>query len=447
MHAPLPPRRTALVTLILLLVTLAAFGPTAAAEDAVPADPEPRWWKGNLHTHTLWSDGNDFPEMVAEWYRTHGYDFLALSDHNILSEGEKWMSYKAIRARGGVAALPKYRERFGDHWVETRGSRDDNSLEIRLKPLNEFRALMEQRGEFIMIQGEETTDGYNGRPVHMNATNLGELIPPQHGDSVRDTIRNNLRAVREQAKELGRPILPHLNHPNFHYAITAEDIAAVTAERFFEVYNGHPSVGHLGDSKHPGVERLWDIANTLRIAEMDAPPLFGMATDDSHTYHKGQNVGPGRGWVMVRSRHLTPESLIESMRAGDFYASSGVRLEDVSYDRESGKLSLSIDAAEGASYTTRFIGTPTGHEVSGEPRRGEDGETLDNVTKKYAEQVGKVLATVKGANPSYELSGDELYVRAVVTSSEAHDRPSFKGQKKQAWTQPVGWRERVESEE
>jgi len=51
------------------------------------AQPAPRWWKGNLHTHTLWSDGDDFPEMVVDWYKSRGYDFLALSDHNVLQEG------------------------------------------------------------------------------------------------------------------------------------------------------------------------------------------------------------------------------------------------------------------------------------------------------------------------------------------------------------------------
>jgi hypothetical protein len=52
----------------------------------------PRWWKGNLHTHTLWSDGDNYPEMVADWYKQNGYNFLALSDHNILSNVEKWVT-------------------------------------------------------------------------------------------------------------------------------------------------------------------------------------------------------------------------------------------------------------------------------------------------------------------------------------------------------------------
>ena len=45
----------------------------------------PRWYKGNLHTHTLNSDGDSTPEDVVRWYREHGYDFLVLTDHNFLT--------------------------------------------------------------------------------------------------------------------------------------------------------------------------------------------------------------------------------------------------------------------------------------------------------------------------------------------------------------------------
>ena len=46
---------------------------------------EVRWYKGNLHTHTLKSDGDASPEKVARWYGRHGYDFLTLSDHDRLT--------------------------------------------------------------------------------------------------------------------------------------------------------------------------------------------------------------------------------------------------------------------------------------------------------------------------------------------------------------------------
>ena len=38
-----------------------------------PEPPVPRWWKGNLHTHSFWSDGDDYPEMIVDWYKTAGY--------------------------------------------------------------------------------------------------------------------------------------------------------------------------------------------------------------------------------------------------------------------------------------------------------------------------------------------------------------------------------------
>ena len=411
--------------------------------DAVPAQAEPRWWKGNIHTHTYWSDGDDFPEMVAEWYRAHGYNFLALSDHNVLSEGIRWMKMTDLQKRRGDIALEKYLRRFGPHWVETRGSRDEDSFEVRLKPFSEYRALVEERGRFLMIPAEEISDRVGSAPVHLNATNIAEMIQPLGGQTVREAIAANVRAVEEQAEKKGREIMVHLNHPNYHMAVTAEDLAAVVSERFFEVYNGHPGVGHLGDENHPPVERLWDIANTIRLGQLEAAPLFGVATDDSHTYHgKPGNTGPGRGWVMVRATHLTPESLIRAFKRGDFYASSGVSLNAIEYSPESQTLRLAIEPEDSAEYTTSFVGTLEGYDATATPRTDENGQAL-HATQQYSAEVGQILATVGGLQPSYRLTGKELYVRAVVTSTQSPDDPSFSNQKKQAWTQPVGWEGRV----
>lgn len=435
--------RAALVqcsTWLAVLAILAVGASASRSDEVIPADPELRWWKGNLHTHTLWSDGNDFPEMIAEWYRTHGYHFLALSDHNILSEGVRWMKLEEVVKRNGKDALDKYLGRFGAHWVETRGQRDQGTFEVRLKPLDEFRALVEERGRFLMISGEEISDQAEGVPVHMNASNLRELIPPVGGSTVREAIAGNLRAAEAEAKRSGRQTIIHVNHPNFGWAITAEDLAAVVAERFFEVYNGHPGVHHEGDHEHASVEQLWDVANTIRLAELASPPLLGVATDDSHNYHGEHGSRPGRGWIMVRARHLTPESLILAIKRADFYASSGVTITDVRYSAESRVLELEILPDGDATFATRFVGTPIGFDSASEPRKDKQGRPI-RTTRKYSDQVGQTLAEVEGLHPSYQLTGKELYVRAVVTSSEHHDNPSFEHQHKQAWTQPVGWEE------
>ncbi|HWB08915.1 MAG TPA: hypothetical protein VG826_06815 [Pirellulales bacterium] len=415
------------------------------ADDVVPVDAPPRWWKGNLHTHTLWSDGDDFPEMVAEWYRTHGYQFLALSDHNVLAQGMRWMKETDITQRGGQGVIERYLQRFGGSWVEMRG--EGNERAVRLKPLDEFRALVEERGRFLMIPAEEISDKAEGVPVHINASNVKEALPPLGGETVREAIENNLRNVEDQARRAGREILAHLNHPNFGWAITAEDLAHVVLERHFEVYNGHPGVNQLGDNARPSVDRLWDIANTIRLAHLHAPPLYGIATDDSHHYHdKVDGARPGRGWVMVRATHLTPEHIVKAIKAGDCYASSGVGLNDVRYNRQRRKLELDIEPDGDARFVTQFIGTLRGVDPKAKAGTdstgaggGSEAKRPPRVTGSYSDQIGRVLSSVEGLTPSYELTGDELYVRAVVISSAAPRDPSFVGQKQQAWTQPVGW--------
>ena len=47
-----------------------------------------QWFKGNLHTHSYWCDGDEFPEVIMDWYKSNGYQFIALSDHNTLAEGD-----------------------------------------------------------------------------------------------------------------------------------------------------------------------------------------------------------------------------------------------------------------------------------------------------------------------------------------------------------------------
>ena len=403
-----------------------------------PTSPK-RWWKGNLHTHSLWSDGNDFPEMIADWYRVRGYHFLALSDHNILSEGEKWMRLSEIEQRGAKEAFPKYLSRFGRDWVQTRGSRTAGTLEIRLKPLSEFRTRVESPDEFLMIQSEEITD----KEAHINATNIAERIQPQGGANVREMIQNNLRAVDAQAKRLGRVIVPHLNHPNLgDKGISAEDLAALIEDEFFEVFNGVDQDGDLGSDRRHSLETLWDITSTLRITKYKAPPMFGLATDDTHQYHGQKRLSPGRGWIMLRAKHLTPESIVLAMKRGTFYASSGVELTSVDYHPLTRRLQIEIAPDGDAEFTTQFIGTPLAFDQSVTPRLDKNNELVPG-TLDYSDDVGKVLSVQKGLQVSYQLTGEELYVRATITSSKAPDNPSSESPLKKAWTQPIGWRNRI----
>lgn len=345
-----------------------------SAESTPNAEPAPAgnghyWWKGNLHTHTLWSDGDQFPEVVAQWYVENGYNFLALSDHNVLSRGERWISPETNRhivRHGRMDAVGLYRERFGDDWVETRET-GDGRFEVRLKPLDEFRHLFEKAERFIMIESEEITEGPH--VVHVNATNIRDLIRPQTGSTVEETIRLNVDAVHTQSREAGQPILPHLNHPNFRWAVTAEDMAPVERLNFFEVYNGHRGVNNFGDDARVDLDRMWDIVLTKRLAELDLGIVYGLAVDDAHNYENSASdvSRPGRGWIMVRSRFLAPENLIAAMRRGDFYSSSGVTLKEIEATPEHLHIEIDTERDSDAAYTIQFIGTRKDYDPAREP--------------------------------------------------------------------------------
>ena len=60
------------------------------------------WYKGNLHTHTTQSDGLKTPQEASGWYREHGYDFVALTDHWQLSEGDDSCAQEGFVVVGGT---------------------------------------------------------------------------------------------------------------------------------------------------------------------------------------------------------------------------------------------------------------------------------------------------------------------------------------------------------
>ncbi len=155
------------------------------------------WYKGNTHTHTVNSDGDSTPDEVVRWYREHGYNFLTLSDHNFLTD---------------IAGLQSV---FG------------------------------AAEKFLLIPGEEITDKFEKKDIHINGLNPRELVKPAGGASVVETIQNDVNAIRKVEG------VPHVNHPNFNWSITANDLKAIKNMRLFEIYNGHQAVNNLGGGGYP----------------------------------------------------------------------------------------------------------------------------------------------------------------------------------------------------
>jgi hypothetical protein len=297
------------------------------------------WYKGNTHTHTINSDGDSTPDEVVRWYREHKYNFLVLSDHNFLT---------AVTGLNSV---------FGAD------------------------------GKFLLIPGEEITDEFQKKPIHINGLNVKETVKPQHGDSLISTIQNDVNAIRKVEG------VPHVNHPNFHWAFGATELKAIKNLRLFEIYNGHPTVNNQGGGGFPGLEAMWDDILSAGLQ------LYGIAVDDAHYFKtpgdKTKST-PGQGWVMVRATSLNGAEILQALERGDFYASTGVTLKDYQADAKTIKIEIAPETE--SKYTVQFIG-----------------------------QWGKVLQVVPGEQAVYTFKGDEVYVRAKVTESNG----------KAAWTQPV----------
>jgi len=55
------------------------------AASPAPVATAPRWYKGELHSHTYHSDGVDSPAELIDAARRYGLDYLAMTDHNTIA--------------------------------------------------------------------------------------------------------------------------------------------------------------------------------------------------------------------------------------------------------------------------------------------------------------------------------------------------------------------------
>ena len=327
---------------VFLGVLLAGAVCMAAAPGARTAAQTPasgQWFKGNTHTHTLNSDGDSTPDDVVRWYREHRYQFLVLTDHNFLTDIE------ALQALHGAS------------------------------------------DRFLVIRGEEVSDKFGEAPLHINGLNLNTQIEPQGGASVVDVLQRNVDAIR------GAGGVPHINHPNFRWAMTPAELGAVRNTRLFEIFNGHPEINMFGGGGVPGLEEAWD--SILSSGAL----LNGIAVDDAHVFKQPGNpdvAGPGRGWVVVRAERLDTTLIMQSLDRGDFYASTGVELED--YIVTAHSMTVTIKPTTFSKYRIQFIG------------RG-----------------GTMLKESADTTATYKFTGREGYVRAKVLESNGQV----------AWGQPV----------
>lgn len=278
-----------------------------------PYDPALPWFRGNLHTHTTRSDGRREPQVVIDDYAERGYDFLMISDHDMLTSPSEF----------------------------------------------------EDRG-MLLIPGNEVT-AKGPHILHVNATR--RVKPRRKRQAVIDAITKNPASLA---------IMAHPNwHPDFNH-LPQRELEALNGYVGIELYNG--VIERLSGSAY-ATDR-WDqlLGQGRRV--------WGFAHDDSH------NEGDVElGWNVVQAGECTAQAIVDALRRGAFYCSTGVVLEHIDCDGRT----ISIRAAEDVRFSV------------------------------YRE-FQKRIATVEGTELEFEAPQDDLlrYVRV-----EAHGHGGHV-----AWTQP-----------
>ncbi len=421
------------------------------------------WYRGNLHAHSYWSDGNTFPELAIYEYKANGYQFLCLSDHNaVQTDTHAWKEIKD--SKSSIPANIKLMEKtFGVDAVITKSAMKKKKVplgdgkmklvekevitHVKLTPFDELAKQFDEPGKFLMMPGHEINNVAGGRTLHSNALNIRTNQPFIHEESVPKALQAQLDGLQKITETSKRPNLLIVNHPAWpFYDIDPEMLAEIKDVRLYELCNVSAAPApHDINNRMWTCESFFDILTTLRLKK-GWEPVYGTASDDVHNYapdRKPTDINkcyPRQGWIMVRAKELCNATLIEAISKGDFYCSTGVTLDTLEFNPSTKTMSVKIKPEVGVTYTIRFNGSP--RDVNIVPQDIEEEVQLKNAKKKrsvrvYEKRLGQVLKIVEGNEASYTLKDTDLYVRATITSSKKALPPeSYEPTLETAWTQP-----------
>ncbi|HSK03392.1 MAG TPA: CehA/McbA family metallohydrolase [Kofleriaceae bacterium] len=293
---------------------LAAPAPVAAS--APTPDPEV-WLRGTTHVHARPSGDSRTPiPDVIRWYESRGYDWIALTDHNRVSE-----------AGGSTEGQPAVR-------FPAQGLIVLAGIELTYNPakcLPKGHASGKCRIHVNLI-------GPTARPDGKVSWGLGQRLP--------DERLPKYQAALDLHRAFGG--LAQVNHPQWFWGMTGDLLAELARRgvRLVEIANVQFEKWNRGDKDFPSTEALWDAALAAGVT------LWGVASDDAHHYDGGGKWPAGGGWVVVKARR-DPQAILDSLAAGRFYASTGVVLDRA--EVSGGELVVEIAAADGRPHTIEFV--------------------------------------------------------------------------------------------
>ncbi len=313
-YAPTPKRsRHALRTVAVLAAT--AVGCIHSNHDGSESftvhDPHAvagAWYKANLHMHSTHSDGRFDPEAWVQLYRDAGYTLLAITDHNQYGDQDGGVSSRhqrdaVLRDWNGDGVLhPEHRlgsgvEAYVRDWTQPR---PDWMLDVWHRPAD-----ADLRDVPVLLPGFEASYSYFGAHFGVVGHPAGPIDPPRPGFA--------WLAPAEDARGFA-----FIAHPGDASSAKAalELTEAIPAERFhaMEIVNGQ----RLTRGENADATQLWDALWTAGFR------LWGLANDDAHKPPGETDSFPFSAYTMVRCASPTERGFLDALRAGSFYASTGL---------------------------------------------------------------------------------------------------------------------------
>ena len=234
-------------------------------------------YKGNLHSHTVNSDGCWTPEQAAVAFRAHGYQFLCLSEHDLYTD------YHAELDRDDFIILP------GLEASAVLLADDGSGARLRTHHMHGILG---------------TDEMVAAAPRHF-----------EHGERLEPIVAYGTWDGRAVAQRLADTLAAHgcavtYNHPIWS-RIEPDDVLGLTGIFGIEVYN-YNTVNESGT----GADTVyWDMM-LRRGARLGA-----IAADDNH--NEGLFDDAFGGWVVVCAPELTRDAVVRALLSGAYYASSG----------------------------------------------------------------------------------------------------------------------------
>lgn len=321
-------------------------------------------YKANLHSHSTLSDGNLSPEELVKAYREHGYSVLAISDHEFMLDHSDLNTDDFL-------TLSSYELQIVDHPGIRRGDREKCChMCIYAKKPHDVKHVF------------FNPDAYDLRRL----CKVPEKIPDMKYIGSPDVQKyydvDLINDIVKTANENG--MLVSYNHPTWSLETDAE-YCRMKGFYAMEIYNNDCTVG--GREEYNA--RVYD--QMLRNGQR----LGCVATDDCHDSYpighpKNDNFG---GFTYILAESLTYENVIHAMEQGDFYASTGPEIFEIS--EEGGRIFVKTSEARSISLTT------AGRRA--ETVRASRGETVNEAEFRVLPDDGYIRITVKDweGNPAW----------------------------------------------